>query len=523
MVARIILDIEQNASLDSASQIRAAMSQALTSCTEDQKVVQNILLCISELHTNAVKYSPEISQVKIFATLAQHTFIVDILDDGLTDLRETQELNLNAGKKPIDVFDLDSEGGRGFTLLHQLCDSLELLTPEQFTPMIDTAKWTQGTRIQWQLEAVKKRAKILVVDDDPALVHLYTAYLNKNFDVINASNGADALYILEHRTVDIVVSDINMPHMNGITLCQSIKNSDQHSATPFIFLTMEDNQSTIEQASRMGIDDYLCKPISKIELINTIDRALVRFRRLSDNLNQRIDEKITASLLPSIPPKFHTWQLQSAFRSVGHGGGDFMIAHQTDEALTVLVCDVMGHDETAKFFSFAYAGYLRGLLLANENNISPAALLEQLSAGMFQDQLMNQLNVTCCAIQLRADRQLRYACAGHPPPLLINQQGLRELPQGGMMPGLLPDQQYKNCEYTCHKGDRLGIYTDGIFEATSSNEEREALEHSIRETLASSINQSNTEAIGAIFTVFDSQTKMRPTDDALLLLLETET
>ncbi|MDD9179343.1 MULTISPECIES: PP2C family protein-serine/threonine phosphatase [Aliivibrio] len=198
----------------------------------------------------------------------------------------------------------------------------------------------------------------------------------------------------------------------------------------------------------------------------------------------------------------------------------------SDENTTqLLLADVMGHDESAKFFAYAYAGYIRGLMQSTKRS-QPAQLLSVLSDNAFNDQLLSQTMLTSCCVSLTSESSVKLSSAGHPAPLHIkksdpaSQASLITISTEGTLLGLLPHTQYKETEVTLQKGERLILFTDGLFESGNSISERETLEKAIKEQLINTINLPLEVAIETVMQTFDSLAGTPPNDDALLLIIE---
>ena len=111
----------------------------------------------------------------------------------------------------------------------------------------------------------KSQMTILVVDDTEANIDMLLAIL-KEYDVIPATSGEDALSLLEDEKVDLVLLDIIMPEMDGFDVCRQIKNSPDTADIPVIFITAKDDEESIEEAYKIGGVDYITKPFRPREL-----------------------------------------------------------------------------------------------------------------------------------------------------------------------------------------------------------------------------------------------------------------
>lgn len=118
--------------------------------------------------------------------------------------------------------------------------------------------------------------RILVVDDDPHIRELVKVFLEQEgFDVCEATNGAHALQLLEATTVDLVILDIMMPHMDGWELCQELRENYE---MPLIMLTAKGETTQKLKGFQLGTDDYIVKPFEPVELVARVKALLKRYR-----------------------------------------------------------------------------------------------------------------------------------------------------------------------------------------------------------------------------------------------------
>jgi phosphoserine phosphatase RsbU/P len=180
----------------------------------------------------------------------------------------------------------------------------------------------------------------------------------------------------------------------------------------------------------------------------------------------------------------------------------------------------MGHDDSAKFFAHAYGGYLRSMMQAIGVDDDPTKLLEQLSKFALQDKLASNVILTCCSAILSSGGGISLASAGHPSPLHISKTGTRPVPVGGILPGLLPATVYQSVSLRLPVGERIALYTDGLFESATDNNARKKLEDRIITILTDTLNLPINESLAQVMGIFDRFAGTPPSDDALLLLME---
>lgn len=577
---RPLVNIDIEGRLSELSLARSALQSALKLGHIQADVQSSVLICFSEIATNAIEHG-HANKINTALVLRSNHLSLVISDDGLhqdyskitsDSPRDTQ---LQSSLSPLLKFDAQQESGRGLQLVATLAESLSsrsvcstkasYLIPFLSPPLSPLGNETQAapyesqdpdshactgmqahthdtineTLLEWSLHPKDNRPCALLVDDDRSLTALYESYLENDYKILIANSGAHAIELLNEHSVDIVVSDINMPEMNGIKLREIIGKNENTASIPFVFLTMDDNIDTNAHAIHLGIDDFILKPVDKRTLYSTIERVLTHYKRLSNTLNTRVNQQISAALSPSLPKEVFGWEIRVASRNTGTGGGDLVVFHQGKNAAYIALMDVMGHNDTAKFFSYAYAGFVKGAMLALKEEQVPTTLLENLSHQIHCDALLGQTYLTCCIIKISSQGDVELASAGHPPSYFIpNQPKVQTKPKftgassdpgngalipihgSGMMLGLLPSQSYSSTPLSPQPGDRLAIYTDGLMEGASDERGRNTLEAEILNELADSQGQSLDDSLKNSMQVLDKHTNNCPPDDALLILME---
>lgn len=117
--------------------------------------------------------------------------------------------------------------------------------------------------------------KVLIIDDDVSLLDVLSlAFEDAGYEVITARDGIAGLGQVTARTPDVVVSDINMPGLDGFTLCKRLR--EQHNDVPLILLTSRDSEIDESLGLELGADDYITKPFSTRILLARVAAVLRR-------------------------------------------------------------------------------------------------------------------------------------------------------------------------------------------------------------------------------------------------------
>ena len=133
-----------------------------------------------------------------------------------------------------------------------------------------------------------KRSKILVADDNVQNCELLQAYLDDlDCEVIVAYDGQETLDKVAAENPDLILLDIMMPKVSGFEICRKLKSDDATRDIPIVMVTALTEIGDIERAVEAGTDDFLSKPISKLELLTRV-KSLLRVRHLKSELERTL-------------------------------------------------------------------------------------------------------------------------------------------------------------------------------------------------------------------------------------------
>jgi len=126
-------------------------------------------------------------------------------------------------------------------------------------------------------EGTNLMATILVVDDYAVTQRMLTYQLLKQgHQVVTANNGYEALDSLNDQNVDLMIVDLAMPEMDGLTVLRQLRSSHRYQSLPIVMLTASGREQDRTQAIKAGVDAFLTKPINVWQLVNIVDDLLVR-------------------------------------------------------------------------------------------------------------------------------------------------------------------------------------------------------------------------------------------------------
>ena len=138
------------------------------------------------------------------------------------------------------------------------------------------------------IEPDPSESTILVVDDDPQNLELLQAYLEDlGCEVISAVDGVAAMEAIVQHNPDLILLDIMMPKMSGFEVCRRLKENEATAGIPVLMVTALNELGDIERAVAVGTDDFLSKPINKLELLTRV-KSLLRVRHLENELERTL-------------------------------------------------------------------------------------------------------------------------------------------------------------------------------------------------------------------------------------------
>jgi len=132
----------------------------------------------------------------------------------------------------------------------------------------------------------KSKSRVLIADDNEANVELMEAYLaDVDCDTEVAVDGQDTLDKVASFQPDMILLDIMMPKLSGFEVCQKLKSDPQTSGILILMITALNEQGDIERAVEAGTDDFLSKPVNKLELLKRVE-IMLRLRNVTDEVER---------------------------------------------------------------------------------------------------------------------------------------------------------------------------------------------------------------------------------------------
>ena len=334
------------------------------------------------------------------------------------------------------------------------------------------------------VEMTEHPAKILVVDDETDLEPLMLQRMRRTirdgrYEFVFAHNGVEALQKLElDDSIDMVLSDINMPQMDGLTLLDQIAARDPNLRS--VIISAYGDMQNIRTAMNRGAFDFVTKPLDFEDLQITIDRTLQHVAKWRDALASRdklvvlqnelgVASQMQQSILPSHFPQGLGYRVFGHMTPARNVGGDFFdVIRLENDCLGLGIADVSDKGVSAALFMMSCRTLLKGAAIGAPGG--PGEVLREVNNILNEDNETSMFVTLFYATYDPHSRVLTYANGGHNPPLLVHADGASELLPltGGVALALVPDLLYQQDSVTLAPDDTVIFYTDGVTEAINA-------------------------------------------------------
>jgi sigma-B regulation protein RsbU (phosphoserine phosphatase) len=380
--------------------------------------------------------------------------------------------------------------------------------------------------------------KILVVDDEPDLELLVRQKFRRQirggeFEFSFAHNGAEALERLQAEPqTEMVLTDINMPVMDGLALLGKISERDATIKT--VVVSAYSDMENIRTAMNRGAYDFLIKPINFEDLTATIDKTARHARMLKQALKEReqlmaiqqelnVATRIQQAILPCEFPPFpgvKEFDLYAAMIPAREVGGDFYDFFLLDQdRLGIVIGDVSDKGVPAAIFMAVTRTLLKSIAVAG---VGPSECLERVNRLLVAENTSCMFVTLCYGILNIRSGEFEYCNAGHNPPILVAPQGAAtqlEAP-GGVAVGVTDEIPYRTGTVRIRPGETLFLYTDGITEAADGDHQMFSVER-LQACLQQAGDASPRQFINAVvYEVREFAGDAPQSDDLTMLVLK---
>lgn len=380
--------------------------------------------------------------------------------------------------------------------------------------------------------------KIMVVDDEPDLESLIRQRFRKRIrenelDFVFASNGLEALSkLLEHPEICLILSDINMPEMDGLTLLAKL-NELKNPAIKTVIVSAYGDMENIRTAMNRGAFDFVTKPVDFIDLETTIDKTINELSVLRQaqqehdqliaiqhdlSVAREIQQAILPKTFPPFPERkdFDIFASMTAAKEVGGDFYDFFLIDK--ERLGFVIADVSGKGIPAAIFMAVSRTLLKATAL---KGINPGECLQYVNNLLCLESVSSMFVTLFYGILNTVTGEVEYANGGHNPPYLLTSDGkISELEKtGGIALGILEDMQFNTKTIQLKPNDAIFLFTDGVTEAFNVEDQLYS-EERLEKLLNSLSRESVTEIANKIVAdVHEYSTNVQQSDDITVLVL----
>lgn len=380
------------------------------------------------------------------------------------------------------------------------------------------------------------KLKLMVVDDEPDLETLIRQRFRRqirdeSFEFVFAHNGLEALArLIEHPDIGIILTDINMPEMDGLTLLSKIAELN-NPALKTVVVSAYGDMENIRTAMNRGAFDFITKPIDFGDLEITINKTLQQLTILKQSLEEHdqlialkqdlntakiIQQAILPKVFPPYPNRkdFDVFGSMTAAKDIGGDFFDFFMID--DKNFGFVIGDVSGKGIPAAIFMAVSRTLLRATAL---KGLSPNECLVHVNNLLCSESVSSMFVTVFYGILNTETGLVTYANGGHNPPYLIKVDGVVELipMTGGIALGVMEEMPYNFKSFTLNPGETVFLFTDGVTEAMDSKEDLFS-----EERLIERLSNSNSKTISditkdVIDSVFEYSKDVPQSDDITVL------
>ncbi|MGH7601344.1 MAG: SpoIIE family protein phosphatase [bacterium] len=381
-------------------------------------------------------------------------------------------------------------------------------------------------------------AKILVVDDEPDLQLMISQKFRKQVRdnelfFTYAKSGVEALQKLqEHGETDVVLTDINMPEMDGLTLLTKL--NEQYPLIKAVIVSAYGDMANIRTALNRGAFDFVTKPIDFDDLEATLKKTILQALTFKQAVRDRdqlvaiqqeleVARKIQQSIVPRRFPPFpdrKEFEIHATMIPAQNVGGDFYDFFLIDDdRLGFVIGDVAGKGVPAALFMAVSKTLLKATAL---KGLPPEECLQQVNRILYMESPAAMFVTIFYGILDTRSGELNYCNGGHNPPYLLRADGQIEALEltGGIALGAMKNSVYKAKQMTLQAGDGIFLFTDGVTEAMDRNSELFS-EARLEENLKGKTGVSLPQLIESVIAAINAYASGVPqADDITILALQ---
>lgn len=314
-ISELLLPFEAYAA-DKGVELRSYLRLPNRNVMFDQDAMHKVL---TNLVSNALKFTPKGGRVSIYITSLSHgggeeKLFLCIKDSGsgISEKEIDKVFNRFYQSQKEATHSIVGQSGTGIGLY--LCKRIvelmggtisvrnnrregcafRIILPLQYaeTEVSDQLQEVIEPTVGKQTAGKKSKLTFLIVEDNKDMRDYIRSILSEYYHVIEASQGEEALSVLESQNIDFIISDLMMPVMDGMELSRKVKANFSTSHIPFLMLTAKTSDESRIEGFKTGIDEYLLKPFDDTLLLARIANILENRKRLQQKFSQRMEVEV---------------------------------------------------------------------------------------------------------------------------------------------------------------------------------------------------------------------------------------
>jgi sigma-B regulation protein RsbU (phosphoserine phosphatase) len=341
-----------------------------------------------------------------------------------------------------------------------------------------------STSLATEIGAATKPRRVLVADDQPDVLHAIALLLKlEGFESQTVMHPAAVIEALAVGEFDLLIMDLNYTldttsGTEGLDLISTIRKTN--TSVPVLVITAWGTIELAVEALQRGASDFIQKPWTNSQLIQK-SRDLIARAEQTRKANRELDEEqqesveIQRKLLSLNLPPQHGITISGVSRSIRYVGGDYChLTALTPTKFAASIADVAGKGVPGALLTASLRGLEKSIVT---HDVHPQQLCSSLNEALTEIMPIGKFVSFFFAVIDAESRNFCYSNAGHNPPILARADGTAiELRVGGGVLGLFSDWTYEQTQLKLESGDRLVLYTDGITEAESPDDEEFGME-----------------------------------------------
>lgn len=320
--------------------------------------------------------------------------------------------------------------------------------------------------------------KILLVDDNPFFLSLLVeGFKTVGMECVIAESAFEAIERLKTFTPDIILSDYEMPGMNGIEFRKHLMKNKLLRDIPFAFLSsLKDKDVALEGLDLRAID-FIIKDTPFDIIISKLNSILLNVqkqRELSTQEVQAAAKSLNIKTIPIKQPAVNGFEIDFGHRPFQEiPGGDFIDFIPVNSRYTFVVLgDIMGKKWQAWYFTFGYLSYVRSAVrfAALDGDFSTASILRKVNSIICMDDVLKDILSSLSLLLIDTEKlSVLYSGAGDLPLLHYSASSgrLSSITSEGLLLGLFPEGGYNEQQIILESNDQLFIFTDGMIDFAS--------------------------------------------------------